>query len=39
VILSGTVSSLAAHDHAVAAGWSAPGVIRVDDRIRVESWS
>jgi osmotically-inducible protein OsmY len=37
VILSGTVSSWAAHDHAVAVAWSAPGVIRVDDRIRVES--
>src|SRR6516225_3397100 len=37
VILSGTVCSLAAHDHAVAAAWSAPGVTRVDDRIRVES--
>ncbi len=37
VILSGTVSSWAAHDHAVAAAWSAPGVTRVDDRIRVES--
>jgi len=35
VILSGTVSSWAAHDHAVAAAWSAPGVTRVDDRIRV----
>ena len=39
VILSGTVCSLAAHDHAVAAAWSAPGVTRVDDRIRVESRS
>ena len=37
VILSGTVSSWAAHDHALAATWSAPGVIQVDDRIRVES--
>jgi osmotically-inducible protein OsmY len=37
VILSGTVSSWAAHDHAVAAAWSAPGVTQVDDRIRVES--
>ena len=37
VILSGTVSSWAAHDHAVAAAWSAPGVTRVNDRIRVES--
>src|SRR5262249_32354067 len=35
VILSGTVSSWAAHDHAVAAAWSAPGVTQVDDRIRV----
>jgi len=39
VILSGTVSSLAAHDHAVAAAWSAPGVTQIDDRIRVESRS
>jgi len=37
VILSGTVSSWAAHDHAVTAAWSAPGVTQVDDRIRVES--
>jgi osmotically-inducible protein OsmY len=37
VILAGTVSSWAAHDHAVAAAWSAPGVTQVDDRIRVES--
>jgi osmotically-inducible protein OsmY len=36
VILSGLVGSLAAHDHAVAAAWSAPGVTQVDDRIRVE---
>ena len=39
VILSGRVSSWAAHGHALAAAWSAPGVIQVDDRIRVESWS
>jgi osmotically-inducible protein OsmY len=39
VILVGTVSSWAAHDHAVAAAWSAPGVTLVDDRIRVESRS
>ena len=39
VILSGTVSSVAAHDHAMAVAWSAPGVTRVDDRIRVESRS
>jgi osmotically-inducible protein OsmY len=39
VILSGTVNSLAAHDYAVAAAWSAPGVTQVDDRIRVESKS
>jgi osmotically-inducible protein OsmY len=37
VILSGTVSSWPAHDHAVAAAWSAPGVTQVDDRICVES--
>ena len=36
VVLSGTVSSWAAHDHAVAAAWSAAGVIDVDDRIGVE---
>jgi osmotically-inducible protein OsmY len=36
VILSGTVSSWAAHDHAVAAAWSAAGVTDVDDRIVVE---
>lgn len=35
VILSGTVSCWAAHDHALAAAWSAPGVATVDDRIRV----
>ena len=37
VILSGTVSSWAAHDHAVAAAWSAPGVTQVEDRIRVDT--
>ena len=37
VTLSGTVSSWTAHDQAVAAAWSAPGVIQIDDRIRVES--
>ena len=37
VILSGTVNSRTAHDHAVAATWSAPGVTKVEDRIRVES--
>jgi osmotically-inducible protein OsmY len=36
VVLSGTVSSRAAHDHALAAAWSAPGVTAVDDRIGVE---
>jgi len=36
VILSGTVSSWAAHDHAVAAAWSAVGVTDVDDRLGVE---
>jgi osmotically-inducible protein OsmY len=36
VIVSGTVSSRAAHDHAVAAAWSAAGVTDVDDRIDVE---
>jgi osmotically-inducible protein OsmY len=33
VILSGTVTSWAEHEEAVAAAWSAPGVIRVQDRI------
>lgn len=37
VILSGTVSSWAAHEHAVATAWSAPGVMQVDDRIRVRN--
>ena len=37
VVLSGTVSSWAAHDHAVAAAWSAPGITQVEDRIRVRS--
>jgi osmotically-inducible protein OsmY len=37
VILSGTVSCWAAHDHALVAAWSAPGVTQVDDRISVES--
>jgi osmotically-inducible protein OsmY len=36
VVLSGTVSSWAAHDYAVAAAWSAAGVTGVDDRISVE---
>ena len=36
VILSGTVSSRAARDHAVAAAWSAAGVTDVDDHIGVE---
>ncbi len=36
VVLSGTVSSRAAHDHAMAAAWSAAGVTDVDDRIGVE---
>jgi osmotically-inducible protein OsmY len=35
VILSGTVSSSAVHDHAVAAAWSAPSATQVDDRLRV----
>jgi osmotically-inducible protein OsmY len=37
VILSGTVRSWAAHDHAMAAAWSAPDVTEVYDRIRVEN--
>src|SRR5215469_12931053 len=36
VVLSGAVSSWAARDRAVAAAWSAPGVIQIDDRIRVQ---
>ena len=36
VIISGTVSSWAAHDHAVAAAWSAAGVTDVDDRLGVD---
>ena len=39
VILSGVVSSWAAHDHVVTIAWSAPGVTQVDDRIRVGSGS
>lgn len=35
VILSGTVTTWAEHDQAVAAGWSSRGVARVDDRIVV----
>jgi osmotically-inducible protein OsmY len=35
VILSGTVTTWAEHDEAVAAGWSARGVVRVIDRIEV----
>jgi osmotically-inducible protein OsmY len=34
-ILSGTLTSWAEHDEAVAAAWSARGVARVDDRIMV----
>ena len=36
VIVAGTVHSWAEHDEAIAAAWSAPGVIDVDDRIVVE---
>ena len=35
VVLSGTVSSWAEHDAAVAVAWSAPGITDVDDRIMV----
>jgi osmotically-inducible protein OsmY len=35
VILSGTVSCWAAHDHALVAAWSAPGVTAVEDCITV----
>ena len=37
VIVSGTVGSRAARDHAVAAAWSAPGVTEVDDRIGIDA--
>lgn len=37
VTLSGTVTSCAEHDDALAAAWSAPGVTAVDDRIFVIS--
>ena len=37
VVISGTVRSRAAHDHAMAAAWSAPGVTQVDDRLRIEN--
>ena len=36
IVLSGAVCCWAAHDDAVAAAWSAPGVMEVDDRIRIE---
>ena len=35
VILSGTVTSCPAHDEALAAAWSAPGITDVDDRVIV----
>jgi osmotically-inducible protein OsmY len=35
VALTGTVSSWAEHDEAVAAAWSAPGITEVDDQILV----
>jgi osmotically-inducible protein OsmY len=35
VTLTGSVRSWSEHDTAVAAAWSAPGVITVDDRLRV----
>jgi osmotically-inducible protein OsmY len=35
VRLTGTVNSWSEHDAAVAAAWSAPGVIEVDDRVNV----
>lgn len=35
VVLSGTVTSWAEHDEAVSCAWSARGVARVDDRIKV----
>jgi osmotically-inducible protein OsmY len=37
VRLTGTVNSWSEHDAAVAAAWSAPGVIDVDDRVNVRS--
>ena len=36
VTVAGTAHSWAEHDEAIAAAWSAPGVIDVDDRIVVE---
>ena len=36
VTVTGTAHSWAEHDEAIAAAWSAPGVIDVDDRIVVE---
>ena len=35
VVLSGSVSSWAAHDEAVNAAWAAPGVTGVDDKLEV----
>jgi osmotically-inducible protein OsmY len=35
VTLGGIVPSWAAHDAAIAAAWSAPGVTKVDDRLVV----
>jgi osmotically-inducible protein OsmY len=35
VTLSGTVSSFADHDEAVAAAWAAPGVTDVKDHVLV----
>jgi len=37
VVLSGTVSSWAEHDEAIAAAWAAPGVTGVDDYLGVAS--
>lgn len=37
VVLRGHVRSRAEHDDAVAAAWSAPGVLRVEDQLEVTS--
>jgi osmotically-inducible protein OsmY len=33
------VRSWSEHDAAVTAAWSAPGIITVDDRLRVNYWT
>jgi len=39
VTLTGSVRSWSEHDAAVTAAWSAPGIITVDDRLRVNYWT